>query len=502
MKLNLKIMLMVCVFLLVCVSAASACSITINKKTNGNDGKIIVIGTPITWTYRVTGDVALTGVIVTDNMGVTPVYQSGDTYNSGTLDADETWIYTATGTATEGAYSNTGTASGYHGTTPVTDSDVSCYTGIPNPIHITKVTNGADGLNIPVGTPITWTYTVTNTGIYPLRSVTVTDDQGVIPVRQSGDTHNLGKLDPDETWIYTAASTAAAGAYSNTGTASGTYGLGGPTATASDGSSYFGSQPSISITKKTNGYDGLDIPVGTSITWTYDVQNTGNVPLSNVAVTDDKVATVSCPPQTTLAAGESIQCTASGTAAAGPYENIGTASGTPPVGSVVTATDGSSYFGTADTDNDGIPDTCDNCVSVGNPDQLDTDGDLTGDACDNCPSIANANQADADQDGIGDVCEADTDGDGVVNDNDNCVNIANPDQLDADGDLIGDACDNCPSIANPDQADRDNNGIGDVCDTVGAGIPVPEFPSVALPAAFIVGLIGAVIFIRQSREDE
>jgi hypothetical protein len=32
-------------------------------------------------------------------------------------------------------------------------------------------------------------------------------------------------------------------------------------------------------------------------------------------------------------------------------------------------------------------------------------------------------------------------------------------------------------------------------------IPTPEFPSMALPAAFIVGLIGAVLFIKSSKED-
>jgi hypothetical protein len=35
-----------------------------------------------------------------------------------------------------------------------------------------------------------------------------------------------------------------------------------------------------------------------------------------------------------------------------------------------------------DSDNDGIPDTEDNCPLTPNPDQLDTDGDGSGDACD------------------------------------------------------------------------------------------------------------------------
>ncbi len=42
-----------------------------------------------------------------------------------------------------------------------------------------------------------------------------------------------------------------------------------------------------------------------------------------------------------------------------------------------------------DGDGDGVQDSCDNCPTVGNPDQADSDGDGAGDACDNCPSVAN-----------------------------------------------------------------------------------------------------------------
>ncbi len=37
---------------------------------------------------------------------------------------------------------------------------------------------------------------------------------------------------------------------------------------------------------------------------------------------------------------------------------------------------------TKDSDNDGIPDSEDNCPTVPNADQTDTDGDSEGDACD------------------------------------------------------------------------------------------------------------------------
>jgi hypothetical protein len=153
-----------------------------------------------------------------------------------------------------------------------------------------------------------------------------------------------------------------------------------------------------------------------------------------------------------------------------------------------------------DGDQDGVPNTVDNCPTVANPDQADLDGDGIGDACDadvdgdgvpngtdNCPFVANPGQSDLDGDGIGDACDTDIDGDGVPNATDNCPLVANPDQADQDGDGIGDACDadidgdgvpndtdNCPLLANPDQADEDHDGTGDACDADVDGDGVPN----------------------------
>ena len=63
-------------------------------------------------------------------------------------------------------------------------------------------------------------------------------------------------------------------------------------------------------------------------------------------MTDDQGVVVDCGGQTTLAAGASMTCTGSGTAVAGQYANIGTATGTPPVGDPVMDSDPSHYFGT------------------------------------------------------------------------------------------------------------------------------------------------------------
>ena len=79
--------------------------------------------------------------------------------------------------------------------------------------------------------------------------------------------------------------------------------------------------PDIDIEKLTNGVDADDpnagdapqILPGDPVTWTYIVTNTGNVPLTNVTVTDDQGVAVSCPADT-LAPGDSFTCTANGVA--------------------------------------------------------------------------------------------------------------------------------------------------------------------------------------------
>ena len=90
---------------------------------------------------------------------------------------------------------------------------------------------------------------------------------------------------------------------------------------------------------------GPVLKVGSTVTWTYVVTNTGDVTLTNVKVTDNKLGDISCP-KNTLAAGESMTCTASGTAELVQYANLGTATGSYG-GSTVTDTDPSHYSGVA-----------------------------------------------------------------------------------------------------------------------------------------------------------
>jgi hypothetical protein len=61
--------------------------------------------------------------------------------------------------------------------------------------------------------------------------------------------------------------------------------------------------------------------------------------------------------------------------------------------------------GTADTDNDQVPDINDNCPLEPNSGQSDGDHDGVGDPCDNCPFDYDPTQLDTDGDGTGDICE-------------------------------------------------------------------------------------------------
>jgi uncharacterized repeat protein (TIGR01451 family) len=337
--------------------------VTVDGATSG-DGINILTGESIKWRYTVTnlGNYPLSNVTVTDSIsGVTPAYVSGDTNSNGKLDLTETWIYEASGTAVTGTYSNTGTAygdftDGAGNVESDTATDASSYFGADPQIAITKVTvdgsTSGDGLNILTGETISWKYTVSNVGNVALSNVTVTDSKGVT-VTCPKTTLAVG-----ESMDCTASGTAITGNYSNTGTASGSYKDSGNhtrTDTESDTSSYFGANPQIDIVKKTVGSDGTEgdnvfVLFGATVTWKYYVTNTGNVALSNVTVTDSKGVTVTCP-KTTLAVGESMTCTATGTNTTPIgtwYNNTGTATGsyTDSAGHTRTATDtdASAYY--------------------------------------------------------------------------------------------------------------------------------------------------------------
>ncbi len=309
-------------------------------------------GTRVTYSYKVTdnGNVTLSLVTVTDPMsGLSRISCPTNSLSPGATETCTATYITTQADVTRGSISNTGTATG----TPPTGPNVTATSSVkvpfvaaaPTPaIGIVKTTNGTNDQDIPVGSTVTWSYAVTNTGKVTLTNVTVTDNK----VRSSAITcpgshsNTIATLAPGASVTCSATGTAVSGAYTNIGTATGTPSGGGTPVTATSTGTYFGSAPAISLTKSAS--ISKYTAAGTNVTYSYKVTNTGNVALSPVTVTDPMVglSAISCP-ATSLAPAASETCTATYTTTQadvkrGSITNTGTATGTPPVGSKVTAT--------------------------------------------------------------------------------------------------------------------------------------------------------------------
>ncbi|XOF34201.1 MAG: hypothetical protein ACL93V_02580 [Candidatus Electrothrix sp. YB6] len=324
--------------------------IDIEKATNGIDadeapGPNIEEGQPVEWTYIVTniGNVTLNNVAVTDNLE--GIISCPDTV----LAAGDSMTCTASGIAAVGQYANIGTVTGEHEGNEVTDKDPSHYNGTPSftpapAIDIEKSINGADadtgsGLTLLVGQPVTWAFDVENTGNVLLENILLNDDiLGQITCPQA--TLRVG-----ESMTCTATGLAEAGQHENNGCIDGDYvardAEGNETDRTTvkdcDPSHYFGADPELDIEKHTQGFDadtetGPFIEVGDPVFWLYSVTNTGNVPLENIAVTDDKGVAVDCGGGSNIISSlqpdESFNCSGTGIAAEGQYENLGSADST------------------------------------------------------------------------------------------------------------------------------------------------------------------------------
>jgi large repetitive protein len=170
-----------------------------------------------------------------------------------------------------------------------------------------------------VGQSISYSYLVTNSGNVSLAGpVTVTDDKATVTCPAVSTVGNLNaNLDPGES-ITCTASYSVTQADLNSGSVTNV-----ATAHAAGVNSNQDTETVTAVQTKTLSLDKSATPstystVGQSISYSYLVTNTGNVPLAGpVTVTDDK-ATVACPAVSTvgnlnsdLDPGESITCTAS-----------------------------------------------------------------------------------------------------------------------------------------------------------------------------------------------
>jgi uncharacterized repeat protein (TIGR01451 family) len=196
-------------------------------------------------------------------------------------------------------------------------------------------------LQAHIGDTVTYTMLVTNGGDVALDNVAVSDPMcNSGPTFTGGDTDGDGLLDLDEVWNYTCTHVvieADGDPVPNTATAVGDSVIEGPNGHVTADSSWSVDivHPAISIDKTASPISGTP---GTSVTYTYVVTNTGDTPLINVEVTDDKLGDVCT--IASLGVGESKTCSKTTVlSAAGSVVNVGTATGTDDVAPRKTVTD-------------------------------------------------------------------------------------------------------------------------------------------------------------------
>ncbi|MEX2962240.1 PKD domain-containing protein [Microbulbifer sp. TYP-18] len=231
-------------------------------------------------------------------------------------------------------------------------------------VSIETTTNGEDadappGPEILLGSPVTWTYTVTNTGKATLRRVHVFDRA---PGSQSwfGNVTRvctIEKLKRGQSQTCTLEGVAKQGQYRNTGIAVAYGNRWWHWAKDRDSSHYLGTlgNPAVELEKATQGLDadsppGPEINVGDPVNWSFVITNRGDVDLSNVVVTDQQVQPAGAPETSVceipiLTVGQSHTCELSGTAIEGQYQNLAQVTAQGLGDSVVTNQDGSHYIG-------------------------------------------------------------------------------------------------------------------------------------------------------------
>jgi uncharacterized repeat protein (TIGR01451 family)/gliding motility-associated-like protein len=378
------------------------------KDANG-DGKAKV-GETVTYTFKVenTGNVTVSDIKITDPK--VTVTGGPITLAPGASDAT---TFTATYTLTQadldaGQVNNLATATGKDPKgNPVTDTSengnpvdpdhpapptcTDCtVTPVPQTGSIRLIKTGTfkdangDG-KAQVGETVTYTFKVENTGNVTVSDITITDPKVIItggPITLAPGTNDASTF--TATYILTQADLDA-GQVNNLATATGKDPKGNPvTDTSENGNPVDPNHPapptctdctvtpipqtgSIRLTKtgtfKDANGDGK-AQVGETVTYTFKVENTGNVTVSDIKITDPKVTVTGGP--ITLAPGASDATTFTATYTltqadldAGQVNNLATATGKDPKGNTVTDT---SENGNPVDPNHPAPPTCTDCT--------------------------------------------------------------------------------------------------------------------------------------------
>ncbi|MGH2548382.1 MAG: DUF7507 domain-containing protein, partial [Thermomicrobiales bacterium] len=293
----------------------------LDKSSNVQIGDTVGVGDTITYTYVITntGNVAITDATVTDAM---PGLNWVTGPNLGTIAVGGSATGTATYAVTQadvdaGFVHNAATADGECGQdcdVPSGGDEVTVTTDPPAPsIDVAKSSDPTGGVHL--GDTITYTFTATNTGNVTLSNVTVNDP---LPGLSAISPASVATLAPGATTTFTAtyvvsASDIARGFVHNSATITSTppesCAQCPPTTDTDEHDVPSSGHPGVVVDKEAevNG----KVTLGQTITYSFEVFNTGDVNLRDIVVTDAMagLSAVNCP-GTSLLVGGSMTCSA------------------------------------------------------------------------------------------------------------------------------------------------------------------------------------------------
>ncbi len=321
------------------------------------DTTFAAVGDLLEYEYKVTntGNVTVTDPIsVNDDKIPAPAVVSCPALPMGGLAPNEFITCTASYSVTQtdidaGSVTNVATATDGTTTSP-SDSVTVDATQTP---ELTMVKSAIETSYTAVGDILNYEYSVENTGNVAISDIAVTDDRiDTVSCLVTGVGNGDANLDPGETVVCTANYTVTqadldAGSVTNNASVTGTPTGGSLTDATAQETVNADQQPALTMAKAS--LETSYAAVGDVLNYEYTVENTGNVYVSNISVTDDKIDSVTCDVSAVgnndpnLDPGEIVVCTASYTVTqadidAGSVTNNASVTGDPSGGTLTDAT--------------------------------------------------------------------------------------------------------------------------------------------------------------------
>ena len=339
------------------ISAAAAGALTIVKTASPTT--ITTIGAPVTYSFVVTntGNVTLTGVTIADTFsapaGPAPVINCpSSTISPGTSVTCSSGYTSTAADFNAGSIRNSATVSARTpGNVTVTSAPSTATVTTTPRARLTVVKSASPTTVTAVGQNVAYTFVVTNTGNVTLTDLTVADTftapaGPALTVACPTTTLAAGATTTCTATYSVTQADLDAGTIRNSATAGATSPAG-ATVISPASTATVTSTPAGALTVVKSASPTTVSTVGQAVTYSFVVTNTGNVTVSDVAVTDTftapggPVPTISCP-STTLAPGASTTCTATYAASAADFDagsirNSATVSGRTPANVTLTS---------------------------------------------------------------------------------------------------------------------------------------------------------------------